>query len=170
MERAQRGGGQEMKRSWNPILWGGFALVLAGIASYPTFFIRFPVTRDFPWANLLLLAVAASLLAAGVLRAFKRPEAYRGKVSGAILASLSVLLIGFFLVSVFYIASNLPASKNAPRTVDIAPDFTLPDSTGRAVTLSSLLNQPFGSNDWPITAAAAGKTSGAVLIFYRGYW
>ncbi len=159
-----------MKRSWNPILWGGFALVLAGIASYPTFFIRFPVTRDFPWANFLLLAVAACMLAVGVLLAFKRPGAYRGKVSGPILASLSALLIGFFLVSIFYIARNLPASKNAPRAGEIAPDFTLPDSTGNVVTLSSLLNLPFGTNDWPVTAAATGKTSGAVLIFYRGYW
>ncbi len=159
-----------MKRSWNPILWGGFALVLAGTASYPFFFIRFAVTRDFPWANLLLLAVAACMLAVGVLRAFKRPEACHGKVSGPILASLSVLLIGFFLVSIFYIARNLPASKNAPRAGEIAPDFTLPDSTGHTVTLSSLLNQPFGTNDWPVTAAATGKTTGAVLIFYRGYW
>jgi hypothetical protein len=159
-----------MKRSWNPILWGGFALVLAGIASYPLFFIRFALTRDFPWANLLLLAVATWLLVAGVLRAFKRPQAYRGKVSGPILASLSVLLIGSFLVSIFYIARNLPASKNAPRAGEIAPDFTLPDSTGHPVTLSNLLNQPFGTNDWPVTAAARGKTNGAVLIFYRGYW
>jgi len=158
MERAQREGGQEMKRSWNPILWGGFAIVLAGIATYPAFFIRFPATRDFPWVNLLLLAVAACMLALGVLRAFKRREAYRGKVSGAILASLSVLLIGFFLVSIFYIARNLPASKNAPRAGEIAPDFTLPDSTGHGVTLASLLNLPFGTNDWPVTAAAPGMT------------
>ncbi len=159
-----------MKRSWNPILWAGFALVLAGIASYPTFFIRFPVTRDFPWANLLLLVAAGCLLAVGVLRAFSRPEAYRGKVSGPILASLSILLIAFFLVQIFYVSRQLPASEKAPRAGQIAPDFTLPDSAGRAVTLSTMLNSPFATNDWPGTAPASGKTAGVVLIFYRGYW
>ena len=159
-----------MKRSWNPILWGGFALAIAGVLSYPLFFIRFPLTRDFPWVNLILLAAAASMLAIGVLRAYQRSDAYRGKVAGPILASLGLALIGLFLVSIFYIARNLPASKNAPRAGDIVPDFTLQDSTGRDVTLSSLLAQPFGTNDWPGSPAATGKTAGAVLIFYRGYW
>jgi hypothetical protein len=159
-----------MKRSWNPMLWGGFALVLAGIASYPTFFIRFPVTRDFPWANLFLLAVAAAMLAVGVWRGFKHTEAYRGNVSGSILAALSVLLIGLFLVSIFYLPRRLPASQGAPQVGAVAPDFTLPDSTGRSVTLSSLLNSPFATNDWPAAAAGTDKTAGAVLIFYRGYW
>ena len=159
-----------MKRSWNPMIWGGFALVLAGIVSYPTFFIRFPVTRDFPWANLLLLAVAAGLLAAGVRRAFRRPEAYRGKVSGSILASLSVLLIGLFFVAIFYLPRQLPASRGAPQIGAMAPDFTLPDSMGGSVTLSSLLDSPFGTNDWPAATAGRDKTAGAVLIFYRGYW
>lgn len=159
-----------MKRSWNPALWIGFALVLAGIASYPFFFIRFPVTRDFPWVNLLLLVIAAWLLVAGVSRAFRRPQAYRGKVSGPILASLSLLLIGFFLVDIFYVARQLPASANAPRPGQIAPDFTLSDSTGHPVSLSSLLNSPFASNDWPPAGPAPAKTAGVVLIFYRGYW
>jgi hypothetical protein len=159
-----------MKRSWNPLIWAGFALVLVGLASYPTFFIRFRLTREFPWANLLLLAAAGCLLWMGVSRAFKRPEAYRGKVSGSILASLSVVLIGLFLLGVFYIPRQLPASPGAPRAGEIARDFTLPDSTGHAVTLSSLLNSPFGTNDWPGTAAASGKTAGLLLIFYRGYW
>jgi hypothetical protein len=86
-----------MKRSWNWRLWGGFALALVGVASYQFFFVRFPVTRDFPWANLILFALAGFLLIIGLQRAFQQPEAYRGKVSGTILASLSTLLVGFFL-------------------------------------------------------------------------
>lgn len=152
------------------MLWVGFALVLVGIASYPTFFIRYRITREFPWANLLLLALAACFLGLGVFRAFKHAETYRGKVSGSILATLSVFLTGFFLVEIFYVARQLPASRNAPHAGALAQDFSLPDSTGREVALRSLLNSPFGTNDWPPTAAAAGKTSGLVLIFYRGYW
>jgi hypothetical protein len=159
-----------MKRSWNPILWGGFGLALVGVASYLAVFVRFPITRDFPWVNLLLFAIAAWMLVAGVSRAYKRPQEYRGKVAGPILASLGGLLIGFFLVGFFYSARQLPASKSAPRVGQVVPDFTLPDSQGHDVTLSSLLQQPFGTNDWPPAGNATGKTAGAVLIFYRGYW
>jgi hypothetical protein len=159
-----------MKRSWNPRLWAGFALVLVGIASYPRFFIRFPVTRDFPWANLLLFALAAFLLATGLRRAFQKPEAYRGKVSGTILASLGTLLVAFFLFVILYMARQVPESRGAPTVGQTAPDFTLPDENGHAVTLSALLNSPFSTNDWPEAGNPHGTTAGAVLIFYRGYW
>jgi peroxiredoxin len=151
-------------------VWAGFALVLVGIVSYPFLFIRFPATRDFPWANFVLLAIAIYLLAGGVRRAFRQPTAYRGKVSGPILASLGALLIGFFLVEIFYLARQVPASLGAPRAGQMAPDFTLPATNGGSVTLSALLNSSFGSNDWPAKAEAHDKTAGAVLIFYRGYW
>jgi hypothetical protein len=170
-----------MKRSWNWRLWGGFALVLVGIASYPFFFIRFAATRDFPWANLILFALAGFLLLTGLRRAFRQPEAYRGKVSGTILASLSTLLVALFLYTILYMARQVPESRGAPAVGQVAPDFTLADENGQPVTLSTLLNSPFSTNDWPTTATAGrpatttageprGKTSGAVLIFYRGYW
>ena len=126
-----------MKRSWNWRLWAGFAVVLVGVASYQYFFIRFAVTRDFPWANLILFALAAYLLVTGLRRAFQQPEAYRGKVSGTILASLSALLVGLFLFVIFYIARQVPESRGAPAVGQVAPDFTLADENGQPVTLSS---------------------------------
>ncbi|MGB0034799.1 MAG: hypothetical protein WBP79_04915 [Candidatus Acidiferrales bacterium] len=159
-----------MKRSWNPRLWLGFALVLVGVVSFPTFLIRFPVTRDFPWPNLLLLGLAAFLLITGVRRAFRQPEAYRGKVSGPILASLGFLLAGFFLVEIFYVARQVPESRGAPSVGAIAPDFTLVDSSGRLVTLSALLSSPFVPDGSSSPGNASGQTAGVVLIFYRGYW
>lgn len=160
-----------MKRSWNPQLWAAFALVLVGIASYPLLFIRFPVTRDFPWASLILFALAAFLFFTGLRRAFQKPEAYRGKVSGTILASLSALLAGFFLFAILYMARQVPESRGAPTVGQLVPDFTLPDESGQSVTLSTLLNSSFTTNDWPAVAGdAPGKTAGALLIFYRGYW
>jgi hypothetical protein len=152
-----------MKRSWNPIMWTGFGLVLVAMASYPFVFARYPITRDFPWATLLLIAVAFILLATGVTRAFRQPNAYRGKITGSILTGLAVLLVGFFLTGIFYLTRQVPASHGAPKVGEIAPDFTLPDSTGQSVTLTSLLNSPFAGD-------ATSKTAAVALIFYRGYW
>jgi len=162
-----------MRRSWNPRLWAGFAVVVVDVLSYPFFFVRFPVTRDFPWANLILLALAVFFLITGLRRAFRQSQVYRGKVSGTILAFLSTLLIGLFLFSIFYLAHQLPESRGAPVVGQIAPDFTLPDENGSLVTLSTLLNSAFITNDWPSSPGsgdARGKTAGALLIFYRGYW
>jgi len=39
-----------MKRKWNWPIWIGFVVTVAGLFSYE-FFARFPITRDFPWAN-----------------------------------------------------------------------------------------------------------------------
>lgn len=123
----------------------------------------------------MLLAVAIGMLAVGARRAYQHPEKYHGRVSGPILGSLSLLLMGLFLVSIFYLARKVPASAGAPRPGQAAPDFTLPDASGNMVTLSSLVSSPFASNDWPAQGSAQasganGKTAGAVLIFYRGYW
>lgn len=159
-----------MKRNWNWRLWAGFALVLVGAASYQYLFIRFAVTRDFPWANLILFALAAYLLVTGLRRAFQQPEAYRGKVSGTILTSLSALVVGLFLFVVFYMARQVPASRGAPAVGQVAPDFTLADQNGQPVTLSALLRSPFSTNDWPAVGEPRGNTAGSVLIFYRGYW
>jgi len=159
-----------MKRSWNPRIWIGFVLSLAAMVSYPTVFARYPATRDIPWVTLLLIALGVFLVASGVARAFRRPEAYRGKISGSILAFMTVLLVGFFLVAIFYGARQIPASHGAPQVGQIAPDFTLPDSKGNNVTLSRLLDSSFSTDEGPTTGAASDKTAAVALIFYRGYW
>jgi lysylphosphatidylglycerol synthetase-like protein (DUF2156 family) len=161
-----------MKRNWNLTLWVGFVLVLVGIFSYPLFFARFPITRDFPWANLALIALALFLLGVGMRRAFRQPDSYRGKISGSILSVLTVLLVGFFLVEIFHETKEISPSQGAPKVGEIAPDFTLPDSQGNPVTLSAMLNSSFVPNGSSSAAAASSsaKTAGTVLIFYRGYW
>ena len=57
-------------RGFNWPIWAGFLLTLIAFFSYFFVFVWFPVTRDFPWANLLLFAIAAALLLVGVRRAF----------------------------------------------------------------------------------------------------
>src|SRR5713226_9679451 len=69
----------DAKPGWNWLLWAGFVLSVIAFLSYFAFFVEFPSTRNFPWANLLLFAIAAGLLAAGIRRAFRRPQSYRGQ-------------------------------------------------------------------------------------------
>jgi hypothetical protein len=154
------------KRSWNWLLWAGFVLVLVGLVSYIPFFAQFPITRDFPWVNLLMFAAGAALLGLGLVRAFCKPDQYRGRIFGSALTLLGVLGIGFFCWGVFIEARHLPASAAAPRLGQKAPDFTLPDQDGRPVRLAELLSTPATA---PANPAAVGP-NGALLIFYRGYW
>lgn len=152
-----------MKRRWNFSLWAGFLLVVAGLVSYVPIFALFPNTRDFPWVNLVLMAGGAFLLFTGLRRAFRQPELYRGKILGSILAAVSLAGIGFFNFGLFYLARQLPPATGAPSAGQKAPDFTLSDQNGKAVTLAELLaSAPAG--------AANAKASGALLIFYRGHW
>ncbi len=148
-----------MQKRFNMSLWAGFLVILAGLFSY-AFFLRFPSTRDFPWVNLLMFLVGEVLLILGIVRAFRRPAEFRGKIVGPILEALGALAIGFFAFGVFVHARDLPRSESAPRVGEKAPDFTLPDKEGRPVTFSSLLTSPTG----------AAKTRAVLLIFYRGYW
>jgi hypothetical protein len=149
----------DMKRSWNWSIWAGFLFVLAGFLTY-SFFAQFPITRDFPWANLLLFAAGGVLLGLGLVRAFRQPELYRGKIFGSILAALSLLAVGFFAYGAFYLVRQLPASAGAPRVGQKAPEFILPDQNGKAIALADLLSP----------SATSAKASGALLIFYRGFW
>jgi len=149
-------------------LWAGFLLSLIAFLSYPFVFVWFPATRDFPWANLALFALAIVLLIIGLRRAFAagRPHPKRSKIAGAVLTTLSVLVLAFFIVTFFVVGRQLPASQGAPQVGQKAPDFTLSDTNDRPVSLASLL-QPAAAN----TGTPAPKTPrGVLLIFYRGYW
>src|SRR5207248_6237879 len=106
------------------LIWVGFVVVVAGLFSYELF-ARFPITRDFPWANFLLFGIGAALLIVGLFRAFGRPQAYRGKVFGSIFAVIAVLLVAFFSYEILYFLRQVPASVGAPRVGQKAPDFTL---------------------------------------------
>jgi len=140
------------RRNWT--LWVGFVTALLAAFSYVPFFVKFPATRDFPWANLVLFVAAGCLLAGGLYRAFAQPEKYRGKISGVILGALSLALFGLFCFGAFYAARNIPRAEAAPRVGQHAPEFTLAGLDGKPVTLSQL--------------PQANRF--VLLIFYRGYW
>ena len=144
------------------MLWLGFLFALAGFFSY-TFFAQFPITRDFPWANLLLFGMGGIFLLVGLVHAFGRPQRYRGKIVGVVLAVLSVVIFGFFSYLIFYGLRQLPSSAQAPRVGERAPEFTLPDQDNNQVSLADLLSAPASS-------ASTAKAKAALLIFYRGFW
>jgi hypothetical protein len=141
------------KKSWNWFLWIGFLFALGGFFSY-TFFAQFPITRDFPWANLLLFAAGGICLVVGLFRAFGKAQVYRGKIFGPIFAALAILMFGLFSYVLFYELREVPPSTATPRVGQKAPDFTLPDRDGKDVALSKLV----------------GRSKAVALIFYRGFW
>jgi len=143
-----------MKRRHNILLWAGFVLVLLAVLTYIPVFAVFAVTRDVPWVNYLLFLAGGVFLALGLRRAFGQPELYRGKVLGSILAGLSLFLLAFFCYGIFYAAKVIPASADAVRVGQSAPDFTLASADGKQIRLSDQLK----------------NNRAIVLIFYRGYW
>lgn len=131
-----------------------------------------------PRAGTRALAVIALLLALGTVVAFVgllqaliplRPSWYLGALALAtVLGAASVwrarhwLTISALAVSVLlfgtavffhFVLMRVPITTSAFVVGKPAPDFTLPDATGRAVRLADYRGQK------PV-----------VLVFYRGYW
>lgn len=148
-----------MKRI-NWYIWAGFILSLVAGFSYPLVFVRWPVTREFPWANLLLFAIAIVLLYLGLRRAFKPDKRIGSKIFSSLAAASGVFLLAGLLFLIYVMGSWLPASAGAPQVGQKAPDFTLTDTNDKPVTLAQLLTEPL--NNKPPKAV--------LLIFYRGYW
>ncbi|MFL6196009.1 MAG: hypothetical protein ACJ75H_17650 [Thermoanaerobaculia bacterium] len=149
-----------MTRSRNLLPLAGFAVCAAALVSYPLFFARFPATRDLPWVNWLLLVAGLGLLVMGLLRAFRQPERYKGRIAGPIFGVLSLAVVGLFLFMTVIGSRQLPPpTSRIAKVGGQAPDFTLPDPQGRQVRLYDALGQ-----------AAGRPGSWVLLIFYRGYW
>ena len=146
------------KFNWQ--IWMGFLLSVVAVLTYPFVFVSWPVTRDFPWANLLLFGVAGVFLFIGIRRAFAPDRRRISKIGASVLTTFSILILGLFLFSFFVFSRWLPASLGAPQIGQKAPDFTLADTTSRPLSLSELLSAPIN-----------GKApKGVLLVFYRGYW
>ena len=150
-------------RRFNWHIWAGFLLSIIAFLSYVLFFVNYPITRDVPWANMILFMIAAWLLFVGIRRAFAPDRSRLAKIGSSVLAVLGVLLIGFFVFMTFIMARWLPASEGAPRVGNRAPEFTLADANGKTISLVELLSTP-------INVSNTAKPRGVLLIFYRGHW
>ena len=144
-------------------LWTGFLLTLAAFLSYFFIFVLFPFTRDFPWANLVLFVIAGVLLFLGLRRGFvsDRPHPIRSKIVSSIVSVVSVAVFAMFIFVIFVVGTSLPKSEGAPQVGQRVPDFSLPDTAGKQVSLNELLTTPINGNTPP---------KGVLLVFYRGYW
>ncbi len=152
---------ETMTRRRNFLPLAGFLVCLVALLSYFLFFYQFPVTRDLPWTSWLLFALGLGLLGVGLARAFRRPESYRGRVMGPILAVLSLALVGLFVFATMVGSRQMPVAADAPKVGEKAPDFVLQDTEGRPVRLYDLLGP---------AAGGSGPSSWVVLVFYRGFW
>ena len=149
-------------RRLNWPLWAGLLVTLAAFLSYFFVFVLFPFTRDFPWANLVLFVIAGVLLFMGLRRGFAsgRPHPMRSKIVSSIVGVFGLFVFAMFIFTIFVVGRSLPASKGAPQVGQRVPEFSLPDTSGKTVSLNELLTTPINGN----------RPKGVLLVFYRGYW
>lgn len=157
-------------RKLNWAIWVGFLISIAAFLSYPTIFVNWETTRDFPWANFVLFAIGDLFIVIGLRRAFAPGRRLPGKIISAAVAMLGALVLAMFIFVAFIAARWLPASANAPQVGQKAPDFTLVDTNNRPVSLAELLTQPIQPESTATSAGPARPPKGVLLIFYRGYW
>ncbi|HYV23695.1 MAG TPA: hypothetical protein VE969_00555 [Pyrinomonadaceae bacterium] len=156
-------------RKLNWPIWLGLLLSFFAFFSYPFIFVNWATTRDFPWANFIIFALADVFIVIGVKRAFAPERRILSKILGGVGALLSgLVLVGFIFVA-FVASRQLPPSANAPQVGQKAPAFTLTDTNNKQMSLSDLLTQPIPS-DRAEMVSSARPPKGLLLIFYRGYW
>jgi len=132
----------------NPLAWIAPLVAIPGFVSYWAFFAAYPVFRDFPWVNLLILTGAVALSVVALRRA--RPGWGRaGSIAGL---AVSVSLLGLLSAYCFVLSYQLPDPNRVVGDGTRIPDITLASSNGGRVD---------------VAAAAADKL---ILVFYRGHW
>jgi len=147
----------ERKHPFAP--WLGLLLTVLGALSNGLPFIGFPAA-PVPWISLLLSLTGFVVVLIGLWRVFGQPRIYKGKMSGSIAAAFSLLFLAGS-ITFFWGARHIPSeSVNAPQVGQRVPDFTLPDSTGRSVSLMQLFSGE----------ASSPPPKALLLVFYRGYW
>jgi hypothetical protein len=134
----------------NHLLWLGPLLAVFGCLSYFLLFARWPLFRDTPWLNLLILVGAVALSFAGLRRAWPQGGWRRiGAIAGL---GVSALFGVALLLYCYRLSYDLPSADLAVASGERIPAITLPAQDGRPVDLAE---------------AAAGPL---VLVFYRGFW
>lgn len=159
------------QRNWAP--WTGLLLAVAAMLSNAAFFVALPGQRALAWLGVALTIAALVCAVIGVMRAFRQPQVYGGKVSSSILGVVSLLICGLIAFGSFH-ARDLPSSAAAPQVGQKAPDFTLADTSGNKVSLEQLLK--LEGREAVLRAGGITRDNtnpmpkAVLLVFYRGYW
>ena len=138
-------------------MWG-LILFLLAVASNFFYWLKIPQSI-IPWLNLILPAIALLLLLVGLKRLW--PSARVARKSLAVFVTVIAVLLCAVSLWGFVHARDVPGSSSAPKVGQKAPDFTLTDTNGHAVSLSDLLTSPMDNSS---------KPKAVLLVFYRGYW
>jgi hypothetical protein len=120
-------------------------MVIGTVAAY-ALLLRVPFIRNHPEGYVVAFALATTLAVLAVVRAHAR----RWPAWVALGLSSMLLAAGAWFN---FVAARVPDTPTALRLGERAPDFTLPDATGRPVSLADYRGRK------PV-----------VLVFYRGYW
>jgi hypothetical protein len=133
------------------VTWAAPLLAVAGLLGYFTVISRWPTLSDFPWLNLLVLAVAVAGSAYGLAGAW--PEGGLPRRAGAVLGlGVSCLCAGLLIYYCFFHSYGLPDPDLAQPAGEPIPELTLPDEHERPIDLADV---------------ASGDL---VLVFFRGHW
>lgn len=135
-------------RGFNFLALAGPLLAVVGLLSYFLYFSMWPVFRDFPWLNLLILAGAVGVS----LMAWPRARSGLGRAGAGAGLFVSVALLGLLCFYAFHLSYQLP---DAGRVVDDGTRIP-------AITLAS-----WDGEQIDVAAAANDKL---ILVFYRGHW
>jgi peroxiredoxin len=139
-------------------LWLAAPLGIATLFSYILVFLRWPITRDTPWVNVLLAVATIVLAIAGVRRAFSRTGSLPAKILAIPLVAVALFGVGSFAMIRFK-PQHLPLSLGAPQVGQPAPAFSLLDTENRQIALHDLLT----------TALDGRPPKGVLLIFEMGH-
>lgn len=135
--------GRVTTSTWLAIL--SVLIALGAIAGYVSL-VGVEIVRNHPEGYVLAFALATAVAVLAVTRA-----AGRRWPAWVALGLTSLLLIAGAWFN--FVGARVPDVPVAIRVGETAPDFTLPDASGKPVTL----------------AEYRGKKP-VVLVFYRGYW
>jgi hypothetical protein len=134
----------------NHALWLTPILAIGGFLSYYAFFARYPMFRDHPWANLLILAAAIALSIFGLRQAWPRGGWRRlASVCGVL---LSTGLTGMLLFYSYSLSYGLPSAELGAKLGERVPAVSLASTDGGTLDLGE------------------AASSRLVLVFYRGFW
>jgi hypothetical protein len=123
----------------------GVVVAIGAITAY-ALLLRVAVVRNHPEGYVIAFALATALAALAVVRA--RARRWPAWLA---LGFTSLLLVGGAWFN--FVIARVPDDPTTLRVGERPPDFTLPDATGRPVSLADYRGQK------PV-----------VLVFYRGYW